>query len=64
MTKLQQMIIQVLKQEGGPRNPNQMVDLLPKQNAIAIRNACDQLVAIDILTKTENKVWGFSYSIK
>jgi hypothetical protein len=64
MTKLQQMIIQVLKQEGRPRNPNQMVDLLPKYNAITIREACDNLVAMNILTKTENKVWGFNYYLK
>ena len=64
MTQLQQKIIQALRHAGKPRNPNQMVDLLPKYNAITIRKACDNLVAMNILTKTENKVWGFNYYFK
>lgn len=64
MTKLQQAIIQALHKEGRPRNPNQMVDLIPKVNAITIRKACDNLVAIGILKKTENAVWGYNYYFK
>jgi len=64
MTKLQQKIIIALKQAGQPRNPNQLVDMIPNVNAITIRKSCDNLVANGILVKKENTTWSYNYYFK